>query len=113
MEMSDKARRWTGGTLVALLALTLAPNNSPAQGRKGPTIVDGDILHDVLPRDAISAIDSPRFVSRSEAQRFMEDEELVIGVYHDGVAKAYSTWFLDRHEIVNDVVAGVPIAVTW
>ncbi len=43
----------------------------------------------------------------------MNKNEMVIGVVHDGVAKAYSVWHLDRHEIVNDVVADDPIAVTW
>jgi hypothetical protein len=27
--------------------------------------------------------------------------------------RAYSTWQLDRHEIVNDVFEGRPVAVTW
>jgi RNA polymerase sigma-70 factor (ECF subfamily) len=28
-------------------------------------------------------------------------------------ANAYSTWLLDNHEIVNEVIGSTPIAVTW
>ena len=76
-------------------------------------VVDGHLVVDVLPRDAIPAIDRPVFVSAGEADDFMSDDELVIGVVAGGVAKAYSTWLLDRHEIVNDVIGSTPIAVTW
>ena len=41
------------------------------------------------------------------------DEEELDGIGRDGTAKAYSTWHLDTHEIVNDVIDGEPIAATW
>ena len=37
----------------------------------------------------------------------------MIGVVGDHEQRAYSAWTLDLHEIVNDVVEGQPIAVTW
>jgi len=37
----------------------------------------------------------------------------VIGVEIGGEARAYGTAFLSGHEVVNDVVGGRPIAVTW
>jgi hypothetical protein len=37
----------------------------------------------------------------------------VIGVVGEHERRAYSTWQLDRHEIVNDTFEGRPIAVTW
>jgi hypothetical protein len=67
----------------------------------------------VLSKDAIRAIDSPLFESAERAAAFMRDEELVIGVTDGKQAKAYSTWLLDNHEIVNDVIGSTPIAVTW
>jgi hypothetical protein len=42
----------------------------------------------------------------------MRDDEPVVGVVHNGVAKAYSTWDLDHDEIVNDQVGGKAVAVT-
>jgi hypothetical protein len=74
--------------------------------------IDGDPVHEVLPSDAIRSIDRPKFVAAAEAA-FMRDDEPVVGVIHRGVAKAYSVWHLDRHEIVNDVFAGSAVAVTW
>ncbi len=70
-------------------------------------------LVQVLPRDAISAIDDPRFESVAEADRHLADNELMIGLVGDTEQRAYSTWQLDSHEIVNDVFEGRPIAVTW
>jgi hypothetical protein len=84
----------------------------PSSELPGVQQVDGDRVHKLLAPDAIPAIDEPRFVSASEAS-FMRDDEPVVGVVIDGVAKAYSTWHLDQHEIVNDSFAGKPVAVTW
>ena len=67
----------------------------------------------LLPKDAIPSIDNPTFYSAAEADAEYEDDELVLGVAFDGDARAYSTALLSRHEIVNDVVNGRPIAVTW
>ena len=74
--------------------------------------IDGDPVLSVLGKDAIPAIDTPVFVAAAEAD-FMLDDELVIGLLGEGEAKAYSTWLLDRHEIVNDVIGRTPVAVTW
>jgi hypothetical protein len=67
----------------------------------------------VLPRDAISAIDNPKFVSALEANERYAEDELVLGVEFNGDARAYSIPMLSSHEIVNDTVGGVKIAVTW
>ena len=67
----------------------------------------------VLPRDAIPAIDDPRFASVAEAERFLADNEVMIGLVGESEQRAYSTWELDTHEIVNDVFEGRPVAVTW
>lgn len=67
----------------------------------------------LLPRDAIPAIDNPRFLDAADADAFYDPDELVIGVTFNGDARAYSVPFLSNHEIVNDTVGGVKIAVTW
>lgn len=67
----------------------------------------------LLPRDAIPAIDNPQFVSAEAANEAYDPDELVIGVEFNGEARAYSVPFLSSHEIVNDTVGGVKIAVTW
>ena len=63
--------------------------------------------------DAISAILSPDFITVDEAERWMEPDEQVLGLSINGDNRAYSVRMLSRHEIVNDVVGGVPVAVTW
>lgn len=67
----------------------------------------------LLPRDAIPAIDDPKFYNSLEADLEYHPRELVVGVAIDGEARAYSIGLLSRHEIVNDTVGGHPIAITW
>ena len=67
----------------------------------------------LLGKDAIPAILEPKFVSASEAGYWMEPDEAVLGVSMGGEHKAYPVTMLSRHEIVNDVVGGEPVAVTW
>jgi hypothetical protein len=63
--------------------------------------------------DAIPSIQDPRFVDQVIADDTYDPDELVLGVEIDGDTRAYSVPLLSRHEIVNDVVGGKPIAVTW
>lgn len=67
----------------------------------------------LLPRDGIPAIDNPVFLDVAEADEEYAPDELVIGVEFNGEARAYSIPLLSSHEIVNDVVGGEKIAVTW
>lgn len=77
-------------------------------------IGDGTMVT-VLAPDAIPALNQPVFVRRQEADKWMADGELVLGLLDPvtGQAKAYSLWHLEHHEIVNDRLGGHPIAVTW
>jgi uncharacterized protein DUF3179 len=72
---------------------------------------DDNDLHLVIPRDAIPSIDTPSFEPASKAK--LNDREPVLGIVGQREQRAYSTWQLDRHEIVNDVFEGKLIAVTW
>lgn len=67
----------------------------------------------LLPPDAIPAIDNPQFLTAAEADEAYDPDGLVLGVVFNGEARAYSVSFLSGHEIVNDTVGGVKIAVTW
>ena len=68
-----------------------------------------------LPKDAIPAILDPQFVGAAEADAvgINQDFEQVIGLSINGDSRAYPINVLSAHEIVNDVVGGVPVAVTW
>ena len=68
---------------------------------------------DILPKDGIPSVDNPEFLDVSEASTQIGQQDLVIGVSLNGEHKAYATAFLSSHEIVNDTVGGVPVAITW
>jgi hypothetical protein len=65
------------------------------------------------PKDGIPSIDDPAFVSTEAAARWLEPREPVIAVRHGGQTKAYPLQILTWHEIVNDEVGGLPVAVTF
>ncbi|NIP78452.1 MAG: DUF3179 domain-containing protein [Gemmatimonadetes bacterium] len=65
------------------------------------------------PKDGIPALDDPVFVPIARADRWLEDREPVIVVEHDGDVRAYPYQILIWHEIVNDVVGGMPVVVTY
>ena len=67
----------------------------------------------VLSKDGIRAIKSPTFETVSESIEEMRDNEQVIGVSINGDHRAYPINMLSVHEIVDDVVGCVPVAVTW
>lgn len=64
------------------------------------------------PKDGIPSIDDPVFVNVQESN-FMSDSDTVIGLEINGETKAYPIFILVWHEIVNDRVGGIPIAVTY
>ena len=93
---------------LAVIVLLASP------GPLAPQVIDGEQVYQVLPQDAIPAIYNPEFVTGKKAGRIMASWEPVMGIVGPGgTAVAYSTWHLDRHEIVDDVVDGLPLAVTW
>ncbi len=87
--------------------LVSIPNDSETGGERELEIVR------LLGKDSIPAILEPEFVSVSEAGYWMEPDEAVLGVSMRGEHKAYPVTMLSRHEIVNDIIGGEPVAVTW
>lgn len=65
------------------------------------------------PQDGIPSIDNPKFVSVSEADKFLQDADQVVGLNVNGDIRAYPLQILVWHEIVNDNVGGTPVAVTY
>ena len=63
-------------------------------------------------KDGIPALVTPTFVSASDAN-FISDEELVV-LFKNGVdVRAYPHLILDWHEIINDNIGDVSMAVTF
>jgi hypothetical protein len=65
------------------------------------------------PPDGIPSIDKPKFISIQDANKYLEDSELVLGLSINGDVRAYPLQILVWHEIVNDKVGDVPVAVTY
>ncbi|MFN3566534.1 MAG: DUF3179 domain-containing protein [Burkholderiaceae bacterium] len=88
----------------------------------GPAAYNGFDVRDALipverierggpPKDGIPAIDRPRFVVAAAASLRADDR--VLGLVHNGVAKAYPVRILNWHEVVNDRFGDAPVAVTY
>jgi hypothetical protein len=63
-------------------------------------------------KDQIPALDSPVFKPVAEVAD-IGPQEPVIGLVVGGLARAYPLRVLTWHEIVNDEIAGIPVAVTY
>ena len=72
---------------------------------------DGEKVFSILGKDALRSIDKPEFVKASDSE--ISDNIQVIGITDGKIARAYSIYLLDRHEIVNDQMGEHPIAITW
>ncbi|RMH12899.1 MAG: DUF3179 domain-containing protein, partial [Gemmatimonadetes bacterium] len=110
-------------TLVAA-ALTLAAAAAPRASAQTPAedgfatdlshyTVPPDSLYRFGPKDAIPSIDHPRFVSVDEAREWLGDREPVAVVSVGGETRAYPVQILMHHDVVNDVIGGRPVAVTF
>ncbi len=100
-------------TALILILIGLMVNSTPAQGlfSKGKD----SIGKQVLPKDSFPVLNNPKFVdvSRAEKKKYVSDNDAVIGIVIDDVAKAYPIKTMGIHELANDTIAGIPIAVTW
>ncbi len=76
------------------------------------TVPLDEIRDDGNYRDTIRAIDSPRFQHVSELTA-MGPLEPVLSLVINGDARAYPLRLLLWHEIVNDVVGGTPVLVSY
>ncbi len=120
--------------LVAVIAISLYVSTSFLNSRSGPqaTVSEQTLASGVLvtngvkhivpldkilsggpPKDGIPSIDRPKFVSSKDGDGFLLDEDLVFGLYYAGEARAYPAMILVWHEIVNDIVNGQPVLVTY
>lgn len=64
-------------------------------------------------RDGIPAVDNPAMETVAEAETWLVAQSPVIAIEIDGEARAYPQAILMWHEIANDEIAGIPVAVTF
>lgn len=66
-----------------------------------------------VPRDGIPPLDHPAHESIAAADAWLDDAQPVIALAINGAARAYPLAILTWHEITNDTLGGVPVAVTF
>lgn len=104
---------FTGLSTAAAQVLQFPQDEFPLTDYRQSSIDFEEIHSGGPPRDGIPAIDEPVFVSIAEAAEWLDDREPVIALRVTGEARAYPLQILMYHEIVNDTVADIPVAVTF
>ncbi|MEO1448290.1 MAG: DUF3179 domain-containing protein [Bacteroidota bacterium] len=76
-------------------------------------IPESQVLDGGPGKDGIPSIDQPQFVSVGEANEFLQDDDLIVGVKVGSVIRAYPHIILDWHEIVNDELGNMALAINY
>ena len=97
-------RRLLGSSISALFVLCFTA-----------TVMAQPIGYQAVPRDAFPVFDNPDMLTADVAERegVIYPRDVVIGVRHGQAAKAYPITIMGVHELGNDTLGGIPIAVSW
>ena len=71
-----------------------------------------EIVWGGVKKDGIPALTNPKHIAAADAT-YLDDDELVFGIEIAGDARAYPLRILDWHEMLNDVVGGVPVTLAY
>ncbi|MGD9701202.1 MAG: DUF3179 domain-containing protein [Acidimicrobiia bacterium] len=96
---------------VIVSGLSIARGGS-GDGAPEPLVNVIEIISGGPPPDGIPSIDEPVFLRAVDVD-FLAENEPVLALEIDGDVRAYPVQILMWHEIVNDTVDGVPVAVTY
>lgn len=101
----------------SLLIMAMGCTMAPAEEKNGFDLSNASVPADEIlgggpPKDGIPAIDQPKFIPAKEAG-FLDDEDRVLGLNRNGVAKAYPIAILNWHEIVNDKLGDEAVLVSF
>jgi hypothetical protein len=100
-----------GLLLAALLLPCCGDEEAPPAGPAAP--IGGRPAEEYrIARDEFPALDDPATAPAAEAA-FLDAEDEVFGVVVGGRARAYPVPVLAYHHVVNDVIEGIPVAVTY
>ncbi|MBT8484691.1 MAG: DUF3179 domain-containing protein [Phycisphaerales bacterium] len=86
---------------------TLVPRASIVAGQLHRDLVPALVTPAVLPADGVGE------ANRRQRGKYLVGSDRVIGVEVAGESRAYPILVLSLHEIVNDELGGVPIAITY
>ena len=105
-------------TLLTLIALSMLASPDSVAAKKNGFVLDDalvpvrEIRSGGPPKDGIPALDMPDVIMAAAAD-YLDDTDRVLGINIGGRARAYPIRILNHHEIVNDVIGGEVITVTW
>ena len=71
-----------------------------------------EIIDAGVGKDGIPSVDAPNFTSAAEINNHFNDD-LVLGFVHQQEAKAFPLDMLNWHEIINDKIGNLPMAITY
>ncbi len=115
-------RRLTALFIAALIAVAGGAEAGPAKWAAGDwphtnftkhSVPLGEIMSGGVGKDGIPPVDEPEFENVEAAAARVSPQEPVVSLSVNGAAKAYPLSILIWHEIVNDEIGGVPVAVTF
>lgn len=96
-----------GGIDRDFLTLFPTPVDRDAMRIRFEEITWGGALYDDIP-----PLDNPALIPAADAQ-YMLDSDLVFGVEINGDARAYPLRIMGWHEMFNEVIGGVPVALAY
>ncbi|MCU9848693.1 DUF3179 domain-containing protein [Defluviimonas sp. WL0024] len=107
--------------LVAVFALAAAALAAPDRWRaewprtnfSRASVPFAEILSGGPPKDGIPALDGARMIPVGSERRLDDREPVMVLELGEAKPRAWPIRYLTWHEIVNDEVAGVPVAVTF
>jgi len=113
-------RRAVSGRILAPLLIIALAKHVGAQQQPGwktdfsrHVVPLEEIVPGGPPRDGIPSIDNPRFVGIEAADVWIDDSEPVMVIETAGEVRVYPIQILIWHEIVNDRIGDLPVAVTF
>lgn len=120
MDLFGKDKKKQGPFLYALILLAVLVAYSAYSQLNPPVRPIGSVKSLVnisqvsiaLPEGAIPEINNPVFVTAGNVT-YPHDDDVVVGVVYNGIAKAYPLNILSWHEVVNDNFSGKPVALTY
>lgn len=110
--MKKKRNPRQNALLLTLLIVALPLIAAASWDYSKSSIPVNEIMSGGPPRDGIPALTNPKYVAAADAS-FMRDDEQVMGVFINGIARAYPTRILSWHELVNDTYRDLPVLVSW
>lgn len=97
-----------GNTDARFLELFQPPNdNRETMQIRLEEIIWGGALFDKIP-----SLDQPKMISAVEAE-YLKSDDLVFGVAINGDVRAYPLRIMGWHEMLNDVIGGVPVTLAY